>query len=421
MVKKRARSTPTQSPQGGSSQDDQELVETPEELSMFDDLSSRLDVLVGEIRSLRGDTNALGVRVRDNEARFGAATGPPVAGALPQPPVASVVMVGSSSSSVATTSSSVATTPIPTTPISQVQYVIPRETVPIFKAETPASQPLKRNQEVERWLLAIENSVPGQPLSDKAFIQSARTTCRGAAEVLINSPLFESICTWDAFKAQIREKFRGTGSSSEFHRTLASLRLGKDQAPQDFYVEVEGCVYQGLRDYPGSIGDPVDTVKRVFMEGLPAWLRDILLLREDDNLRAIVAAAQRLWSNKSSGVQQPRSYPQSVQSRGVQQYGSYQQSGQARSGSQHTWFTGREGPVQQGGPRKYCRYHESTAHDTSECRVGQVVCRVCNQPGHIARNCRFQSAQGSQEGPAYSGEMYPEAQSGQQPCTGEYR
>jgi len=40
-----------------------------------------------------------------------------------------------------------------------ISYIMTRETVPHFKGEAPASEPLKKNQEIESWIRAIENIV----------------------------------------------------------------------------------------------------------------------------------------------------------------------------------------------------------------------------------------------------------------------
>lgn len=154
-----------------------------------------------------------------------------------------------------------------------MEYVIHREdSVPKFNAEISAAFPMKRNQEVESWLRAIENIV--KPASDEAHIRAEMALCRGTADLIVNSPVFDSINDWSDFKAIVRSKFRGTCSSTEFFKHLHESKLAVDQAPLDFFVSIEGLVYQGFRDYPMAIGVPDELIRRVFLQGLPHWLRD---------------------------------------------------------------------------------------------------------------------------------------------------
>jgi len=147
-----------------------------------------------------------------------------------------------------------------------VSYVVARESVPHFKGDTSASQPLKRNQDVEAWIRSIENLV--KPPTDEAYIQAARANCRGPAELIINSPLFDFIRDWETFKASLRTKFRGTYTSADFYKVLYENRMSSVQAPMDFYLQLEGHVYQGYRDHREAIGDPSELVCWVF---LPAF------------------------------------------------------------------------------------------------------------------------------------------------------
>ncbi|ROT64098.1 hypothetical protein C7M84_017979 [Penaeus vannamei] len=135
-----------------------------------------------------------------------------------------------------------------------VSYVVARESVPHFKGDTSASQPLKRNQDVEAWIRSIENLV--KPPTDEAYIQAARANCRGPAELIINSPLFDFIRDWETFKASLRTKFRGTYTSADFYKVLYENRMSSVQAPMDFYLQLEGHVYQGLRKQPRGYGTP---------------------------------------------------------------------------------------------------------------------------------------------------------------------
>ncbi|ROT83513.1 pol polyprotein [Penaeus vannamei] len=47
-------------------------------------------------------------------------------------------------------------------------------------------------------------------------------------------------------------------------------------------------VYQGLRDYPRAIGDPDDLIRRVFLQGLPRWIREAVVVKEEAELCNLV-------------------------------------------------------------------------------------------------------------------------------------
>jgi len=129
------------------------------------------------------------------------------------------------------------------TPQPTYLIVSDRDSISKFKAEAPASQPLRRNQEVEGWIRQLENAV--KPATDEALIRAARAHCRGQAELIINSPIFDDIFSWVDFKQKLRQKFRGTCSASDFFTLLYEVRMLAGQAPLDFYAILEGMVYQG--------------------------------------------------------------------------------------------------------------------------------------------------------------------------------
>lgn len=85
--------------------------------------------------------------------------------------------------------------------------------VPILKLIFHIST-LKMNQDEEAWIRSIENLV--KPPNDQANIQATRTNCQGSAELITNSPV-RLLRVWETFKASLRNKFRGTCTSTDFY------------------------------------------------------------------------------------------------------------------------------------------------------------------------------------------------------------
>ncbi|ROT68899.1 hypothetical protein C7M84_012961 [Penaeus vannamei] len=177
-----------------------------------------------------------------------------------------------------------------------IPYLVSRDSIPHFKGETSACEPLKRNQEVESYIRAIENLV--RPATDDAYIRAARASCRGRAETIINSESFDGIQDWDTFKRQLRRKFRGTYSASDFFKVLYDHGMTERQAPMDFFLEVEASVFQGYRDHRGAVGEPSELIRRVFLAGLPSTLRDLLVLKDDCSPIQLAETAQKLWNSR---------------------------------------------------------------------------------------------------------------------------
>lgn len=288
-----------------------------------------------------------------------------------------------------------------------VNYVFTMETVPHFRGEVLASQPLKKNQEVEGWIRAIENII--KPMTSEAYIQAARANCRGSAELIINSPLFDNIIDWNTFKAALRSKFRGTYTSADFFKVLYDIKMVPGQAPMDFFLQLEGSVYQGHRDHREAIGDPSQLVKWVFLSGLPAWLRDFLALKEDGCPAQIAEGLNKIW-NSRHGIQhcsrayQPEDWTQRP----------------SRPSRARDVFAmpvaGRPVNHQTVTSQRWCEYHRLTTHDNAECRAKgrrhtsspqfNRRCYECRSSEHFVRECPFRQRQGD-EAPRSPGQGDP--------------
>lgn len=291
-------------------------------------------------------------------------------------------------------------------PSQTVSYVLARETVPHFKGDTSASLPLKRNQEIEGWIRSIENLV--KPPTSESFIQAARASCRGPADLIINSPLFDFIRDWDTFKAALRSKFRGTYTAADFYKVLYENRMDAGQAPFDFYQQLEGSVYQGYRDHKEAIGDPSELIRRVFLTGIPPWLRDFLALKEDCPTSQLAETAQRIWNSRNgirhrestSRHQSPNDFP------GDDSVGRHNYPPRPpRTRDAYAYAVAAEqdevaSPYP--APSRWCEYHRSSYHNTSECRATasgirppprSLTCFRCQRTGHLARECPFPTGQ----------------------------
>lgn len=170
------------------------------------------------------------------------------------------------------------------------------------------------------------------------------------------------------------------------------------QAPMDYYLQLEGSVYQGYRDHRDAIGDPAELVRRVFLSGIPAWLRDFLAVREDGNPTQLAETAQRIWNSRNGIHHGDHSSMSSGQfpERPPRGRDHYALPVSAEAPAMHSIF-----PVTAQG--KWCSYHRVPTHNTSECRAvassapnspPRRLCFQCRRPGHLAKECPFQQSQG---------------------------
>jgi len=305
-----------------------------QEITMYDELMRRLDHVTLKLREYKTKNQELEARLRAAEDRDRPAASPP-----------------------------------PPAPLPIFNVVVDKESIPPFRGDTPAAQPLRRNQEVEAWIRHIENVA--KPATDATFISAARASCKGPADLIVNSPMFDGIREWAIFKTLLRRKFRGTCSSTDFFTILNECRMTTTQGPQDFFQQLEGIVYQGVRDYPDVVGNPEPLLKRLFLQGLPLWLREYLAIIDELPLDRLVETAQRIW-NTHTGVARTEPLADRHPPRPLRAVAPVEEPPEHRR-------------------TRWCSYHRTSRHDNTECRYRprRLACFRCQQEGHLVKDCPF--------------------------------
>lgn len=181
----------------------------------------------------------------------------------------------------------------PAAPASTRQALSGRDEIPVFYGETPASQALQRNREVEAWISTIEMLT--QPATDEALIRMARGRARGYAQMVLLGPMFQGITSWQDFKAKLRVKFRGVSTPEHFFEMLSQSKMIPGQSPLDYFQAVEMAILQGAKDYPYEVGDIEALLRRTFTAGLPTWLRHQLLLLDFATTSQMAQKCQAAW------------------------------------------------------------------------------------------------------------------------------
>lgn len=191
------------------------------------------------------------------------------------------------------------------------------------------------DHKIESWLQNTKNLT--HPATNTAFIKAAKSTYRGSTDPIVNLPLFD-IFDRATFKQKLIVKFKGTCSSGHFIDYCTRTGFCQDKHPLIFILLLR--VYQGLCNYPGAIGEQEEK-----------YFYKVLALKEEVELDNLVGTAQRLWNaHRGAVVKCDFDNLHAI-------YGAFHN---ARSpGVAADEFTVHS---------KYCKYHKTDAHDSSESR-----------------------------------------------------
>lgn len=120
-------------------------------------------------------------------------------------------------------------------------------------------------------------------------------------------------------------------------------------------------------------------MRRIFLQGLPQWLREALVIVEEKPLPDLVDTAQKIWHlqcNSASVEGPPVAFELSVRPRN----------------------NGHKPVSNVKQTRPYCSFHKVSTHDTQDCRASRnpmLKCDNCSRTGHLANNCWFPRVRGS--------------------------
>lgn len=110
-----------------------------------------------------------------------------------------------------------------------------------FQGEAPASNPLKKNLAIESWIRATENIV--RPSSSVQHVPVVGEELRQSKIQTASTTLKTGVS-----KQELRRKFRGTYSAADF-KVLYVQTMRDTQTPMDYFLQIEGSVYQGCCDH----------------------------------------------------------------------------------------------------------------------------------------------------------------------------
>lgn len=223
------------------------------------------------------------------------------------------------------------------------------------------------DHKIESWLQNTKNLT--HPATNTAFIKAAKSTYRGSTDPIVNLPLFD-IFDRATFKQKLIVKFKGTCSSGHFIDYCTRTGFCQDKHPL-IYLTLEGV--SRLSQLPRSNRW---TRRKVFLQSA--------FFEGSSKLDNLVGTTRRLWNAHCGAV---------VKSDFDNLHAIYGDFHNDRSpGVAADKFTVHS---------KYCKYHKTDAHDSSESRfLNNWSCSKCWERGHSACACPVSSRQTSPAGSA---------------------